>query len=348
MSSHEVLFRIYYLLKHQPHSIQELHEKLLEEKFDLSKRSVYRYVERLAESLRNGTEVLDIEEDMYNKQYFFVRSLNPAGQFSQNEWLLFLNNYFVFKSIFNLSTDEINLNKRILNHSLSNIPLKAQMTSVLDYSEDMLFASRFGELNLNDLQKRVLYKFLYYRFTNCPIQIDQYTSLVKDNRFLPLPGTPLIAVDIFLHKGNYCLRLLDMDDVLHALEIDMIYSISKVKSIDKTLNIKEIKARDSVRFGYHPPLVSGVHEVKFLFPPNPGEHVIHRNWHPSQQFKRLPDNFIEFTMRVEINIELLGWIGMWLDNVKVLGPALLVDMMADRVRAMSDILEENQRPVNNG
>ena len=40
-------------------------------------------------------------------------------------------------------------------------------------------------------------------------------------------------------------------------------------------------------FGYHLPLVKGVHKVILEFPPNPGGHILNRFWHASQKMEKL-------------------------------------------------------------
>lgn len=349
MSGQDILFRIYYLLKSRPHSVQALHTELLKAGIKISKRSVYRYIERLMGSLDIKTEILEMEEDNNNKHFFFIRSLQTPRLLSQNEWLLFLNNFFIFKTIFNLSQDEISLNERILNHSMSSIPLKAQKTSIINYSEQVISSTRFGELNLSNHQKRVLYKFMNYLAADSMIQIDQYSSLMKDNRFVPPIQSPLVPVDIMFHKGNYCLRVISLADrLLHSLEIEMVQSISYIPKEECYFEIEKLKQEIEHRFGYHLPLISGIHHVRLLFPPNPGEHIIHRKWHPSQSFTRLPNGYIEFEMSVEINIELIGWIGMWLENVQILAPPVLIEMMEDHVMSTLEVIRGKNGPVNNG
>lgn len=232
---------------------------------------------------------------------------------------------------------------------MSSIPLKAQKTSIINYSEQLISSTRFGELNLGNYQKRVLYKFMNYLVAESMIQIDQYSNLMIDNRFVPPVQSPLIPVDILFHRGNYCLRVISLADRnLHSLEIEIIQSISHIPKVEYSIDIEEMRHGDTHRLGYHPPLVSGVHQVRLLFPPNPGEHIIHRKWHTTQSFTRLPNGYIEFELRVEINIELIGWIGMWLDNVQIISPPVLVEMMEDRVKSVLEVISSKKGPVNNG
>ncbi len=349
MANQDILFRIYYLLKTRPYSIAALHRKLTMEGVAISKRSVYRYIDRLATALNNGTELIEVENDIGGKQYFFIRNIEHQEPITQNDWLLYLNNFFIFKQLFNLSQDEINLNQRILNSLQGNAPLKAQLTSIINYSDEAVESTHFGEVKLSNRDKRLLYKFLYYLISGSIFQIDNYTEYVRNNQFIPKIQTPLKPVDVLVHKGNYCIRCVSLNDrLLHSLEIESLVSISRVGVATQDVDVTEILKQDDYRFGYHHPLVNGVHEVKLLFPEIPGEHVISRMWHPSQRFTRFPDGFIEFRMKVEINIELLGWIGMWLENVKVLEPPILVEMMHDKFRSMLEIIEQNRKPFNNG
>jgi predicted DNA-binding transcriptional regulator YafY len=53
-------------------------------------------------------------------------------------------------------------------------------------------------------------------------------------------------------------------------------------------------------------------------------------------------------MRVEINVELIGWIMMWMDNVQVIEPSILKDMVLEKLKTMKSIHEHKMDPRNNG
>ena len=81
---------------------------------------------------------------------------------------------------------------------------------------------------------------------------------------------------------------------------------------------------------------------------NPGSHVLNRNWHPNQKIKQLSNGTIELSFDSEINIELVGWIAMWLDNVKVVSPNELKILLKEKLDRVYDIMNADLLPTNNG
>ena len=56
----EIALKIYFLLKEKPYSVDELFQKLKIEDILISKRSVYRYLEKLEHSLNSEVETIEI------------------------------------------------------------------------------------------------------------------------------------------------------------------------------------------------------------------------------------------------------------------------------------------------
>ena len=125
----------------------------------------------------------------------------------------------------------------------------------------------------------------------------------------------------------------------------MIDAINYHSKTAGNLNKKEIIPPT---FGYHPPIVDGVFEIILQFPANHGEHIRNRFWNKSQRFEKLEDGSIQMYLTSEINIELIGWISMWLDNVKILKPEVLKNHFMEKLNNMVLINNDKLDAINNG
>ena len=191
---------------------------------------------------------------------------------------------------------------------------------------------------------------MYYFSQNACLEITNYSLAVKSNQYIPEINTALIPLKIWYHRGNYAFSFYSLiDEKSYTIEIDMIDAIGFSKEkYNKSIFSAELEKLNNNSFGYHLPLVKGVQKVILEFPPNPGGHILNRFWHASQKMEKLENGHVILHLLVEINIELIGWIAMWLDNVKIIAPEILKTEFKNRLINMNKILIENSKPINNG
>lgn len=349
-SPQEILIKIYFLLKEKPYAVEDLHQKLVSLEIELSKRSIYRYLEKLEVALNYENEILEIETEENNKKSYLIRQPKKEFILPNGEWINFLNNNYIFQSNFNFTETDKSVNNKILEVIKSKAPLKSQIVSLLNSTNNFYDSTNFGEIMLTNQHKKLVYKFLYYFSTNCSITIKKYSDSVVDQGNIPLINSPLLPLKIWYHRGNYSFSFFSSEESkVYTLEIDMIESISYHEYNEDFLTPKEnLLSGIENNFGYHSPLIKGVHEIVLQFPPNPGEHIKNRFWHKNQRFERLQDGTIQMHFETEINIELIGWIGMWLDNVKILKPEILKSHFMKKLNNMVLINNNKLDTVNNG
>ena len=345
-SPQEIALKIYFLLKEKPYTVEDLFHKLKLLDIIISKRSVYRYLEKLEFSLNSEEETIEIEIEEKNKKTFFINPISKDLKISQSDWVSYINNNYIFQSNYNFSIEEKEINRKIVDFIQAKAPIKSQIISNLKLKNYYYESTSFGELIMNDKHKKVLFKLLYYLSNNCSIGVVQYSDSVVQNNNIPEQNEELIPLKIWYHRGNYSISFFSVkDEKIYTLELDMIEAINYQTKTLKELNKKEIIPPT---FGYHPPIVDGIFEIILQFPPNPGEHISNRFWHKSQRFKRLNDGTIQMNFETEINIELIGWISMWLDNVKIIKPELLKYHFMKKLNNMVLINTDKLDAINNG
>lgn len=349
MGTFELTFKIYHLLKQKNYTIIQLHERLLAEKKDISIRTLYRKVMAIQEALIDTNEFLDIEIDARNVNNYSVKTNSKNYNLKNSDWIDYINSVVIFKNNFNIKKDSF-IHNMFLNSIHNDAPLKSLLVSLLNEQLDFYQTTNFGELILTKKLKKNLFKFIYYYTRKCVVSIQNYSDSVKNNSRIPSLNEPLIPIKIVYHRENYNLILYAINtSTTYSLELDMIDNLSYVAApTNSNFPEKVLQNISNYSFGYHPSFDDTVYDIKLVFPSNPGEHVINRFWHKSQKHKRLEDGSIEFYLTCKIDIELLGWIMMWMDNVKIIEPQLLKELYLNRLQNIEIIYHENKLPNNNG
>jgi hypothetical protein len=343
----EIAFKIYFLLKEKPHSVTDLHLRLQKYDIQLSKRSIYRYLEKIETSLNTEEENIEVEMVDKNKKIFFVKSNSKDIKLTQGDWVNFINSNYIFQSNYKFSEEQQEINSKILSLIKSKAPIKSQLISNLNADNAFYESTGFGELIMNNKYKKNLFKLIYYYSNQCDVKITKYSDSVINNQEIPKINTPLIPYKIWYHRGNYSISLYSsIQKKAYTIEIDMIDSINYHSKHPKNIVIKELD--ELMSFGYHPSIVDGIQQIVLQFPSNPGEHIMNRFWHKSQRFEKLNDGTVLMYITTNINIEVIGWISMWLDNVKIIQPTSLKTYFEEKLNNMLLINANLLNPVNNG
>lgn len=335
-SPQKIAVLIHSLLREQPLDIGEIYEKLKSLGINISRRSVYRYMDKLNSSISINKEILEVEVLDKNKRKYFIRKDEIKSSFSDKEWIHFINNLLLFKSNFGLSGTEKDMLNEMVSLIQTNAPLKSQLLSLLESSSEIFKCTRFGELNNQEKIRDNLFKFIYYFSQNVKLKISKYSPLVALNEDLPEINEELIPVKIWYHRGNYALRFFSSKSgKIFSVEIDMIDKLDFCKNSYTPKELMRISKSDSVHtFGYHQPLMLGEYNIVLQFQPAPGSHIANRIWHPNQKFSILKNGWVKMEFKAEINIELLGWIAMWLDDVQVIAPHELKEILKEKYTKM--------------
>ena len=72
-----------------------------------------------------------------------------------------------------------------------------------------------------------------------------------------------------------------------------------------------------------------------------------RNWHPKQSFEVINNGNIIMSFESDLNIELVGWVMMWMENVKVLNPPALKHIIKTKAEKIALLYSTDTNPVNN-
>ncbi len=343
-------FKLYYLLKKKPQSIETLLEQCNIVGFKISVRSIYRHVLKIEKSLDQSIEILETEIVGYRKQVFFIRSVNNTdiiSKLSDSEWTLLITHLFL-----NTKTSHKNFSQNKEFGELAEkiklkSPLKVKEIFPLETFNKQLFNTHFGQANFTANQQKLLIDLMWCINNNVHFEINEYeTFTTKNYTNQPKVGELLIPVKAIYHRNDFILKCYSVKSKkIYKLEFDKIKKISIHHSNFKLTNIE--MENDGQDFGFHPPISKTVYRIKLLFPPTPGGFIMNRFWHKSQKFKERKGGFILMTLDVRICIELLGWIMQWMDNVQILSPVIIKNIIGQRIENMKQINDNKILPISN-
>ncbi len=346
---------VYRIIKRRPASAQEIFEELQKQSFSnqkhaVSKRSVYRYLKRLEDFVLSEDEVLSHQLDRHGRKVYFIQNKIVVQDIKVSEYIDMIN-WMIINDPISASSHSVFFSK-LRDLVFKTLHPKIQMLLPEDFPE-VLSPTRFGEVFLNDVNKESLFEFVKCIHQNGIICVREYTELVVQNNQIPEVGKYLKPLRILFSRGAHIFLLSELDNSeYYALEIDMVkkWSVILDREIGNKRELNEGSYSEflNFKFGHHNSIVPGIHKVVLKFPPNPGNHVRNRHWHSTQFFTILENQFVLMSMRVEINVELIGWIMMWMDNVQVIEPSILKDMVLEKLKTMKSIHEHKMDPRNNG
>jgi len=343
----KILFEIFHELQRRIHSIDSLHAYLVKSDYSVGKRSIYRYIDELYEALNPALYQLESEVGSDKVKWFSIKPVEARELIATSEWIEIFMVLSQFKDLFLTRLEKKQTVERLIDLLIANGPVKAGVLVRKWLANDMIEVSNFGEVLLTPELKKNIYKFLNYHQEASTFQITAYAFDLAHNKQVPPLHDALFPVRLHYHRGNYVFEVYSIAlNQIFNLEVDMVKGL---KLADQ--NIGKYERRESPKkelFGYHKSIIDQTRLVVLKFPPTPGFHVKNRLWSKNQEIQELEDGSVILKFKTEINIELLGWIMMWLDNVQILEPKELKTLYSNHLDRMTQINQSLLNPINNG
>ena len=99
----------------------------------------------------------------------------------------------------------------------------------------------------------------------------------------------------------------------------------------------------SYKFGLSPAYDgTGLEHIVIKVSPILRDYFKNIDWHHTQNINNEKDGSLIFEMDAYINDELLGWILSWKENIKVLEPKVLIDLMLKKIKNIETLYLNRQ------
>lgn len=341
----ERLLKIYARLKRSPATIEMLQEWACRNGIEISDRTLYRDMQHLENFMLLDGERLVVSKGEKNKKTWKIefRGNDRLTEFDINSYLLFTN--FLPRSIAESRTASLDRIKEVYYQTYS----KSRFQDFASYAIDQLKSTRFGEFQGNEHYAKTLEDMLWSMRNRRELDIRKVdldiTSLSRSVLF-PMKFLP---VKLVYHRGVVHLGGFDKKSkklILLALSQITEYKLTNIP-FKNTLLLKKYEDEIIKRFGITENQDDEVYDIELEFSEILGHFVKNDYWHPTQKcIQKENGNFI-MTMRCGINRELVGWIFMWMTNVRVLKPKILKDIMLKKCQEILSDYESAKPLISN-
>lgn len=339
------LLKIYALLRHQPVTIEILKHWAARNNISISERTFYRDLQVLERSVLMPDEEIVVAVGEKNKKTWKIeyRGNDKLTEFDINSYLLFSN--FLPLPLVKSRTESLNRIRDVYYKSYS----KSRFEDFAAYATNQLSSTRFGEFQGDIHYAKTLEDMLWCLRNHreldlCKVDFDITSisqSVVFPMKFLP--------IKLVYHRGVVHLGGFDKESqklILLALSQITEYRLTNHPFRHESL-LSHFEAEMQSRFGITETMNGEVYDVKLEFSEALGCFIKDNYWHPTQQMEQQKNGNFIMTMRCGINRELVGWIFMWMTNVRVISPPELKECVMAKYREVVDDYEKDKPLVSN-
>ena len=339
------LLKIYNLLKRRPVTIEYLKTWAENHHIQISERTFYRDLSVLENSMLADDEQIVVSRGEKNKKTWKIefKGDDKLTEFDINSYLLFSN--FLPKPIVESRTESLLRMKELFYKTYS----KSRFEDFADYAGKQLESTRFAEFHGDEGYPKLLEDLLWSIRTNREIELLKVdfdiTSISKSVAF-PMKFLPIKLVYHrgVVHLGGYEKKSKKL--ILLALSQITKYKLTNIPFKCLPL-LKKFDEEMLNRFGITENMDDEVYDIELEFSEMLGCFVKNDYWHPTQNFVQKENGNFIMTLRCGISRELVGWIFMWITNVRVLNPPILKQIVLDKYREVITDYETEKPLVSN-
>ena len=339
------LLKIYALLKRQPVTVDLLRTWAKKNNIQISERTFYRDLDVLENSVLAEGEELVVTVGEKNKKTWKIefRGNDKLTEYDINSYLLFTK--FLPLPLVESRVESLDRIKEIFYTTYS----KSRFEVFAAYADSQLISTQFGEFHGDDryakLVEDVLWAIRNHRVLH---QVEAHYDITAISSSVTFP-LHLLPIKLIYHRGMVHIGGYEKESgrlLILALSQITSYQLSNISFKLAPLLIK-FEEDMQKRFGITDNINGEVYDIRLEFSEMLGNFVKCERWHPTQQFSQLDNGNFIMTMRCGINRELVGWIFMWMTNVRVLEPPILRDMILAKYREVLDDYETGKPLVSN-
>lgn len=171
-------------------------------------------------------------------------------------------------------------------------------------------------------------------------------ELVKDDETghnLDLDASKLIVcpVKLILHRASYYLACMNCKTkTVEVYGIRQLVQINLSKSFSDFKNMKNAVDQElNKRFGVTKNIDDQVYDIEIEFTSATGRFIEDHHWHSSQKITKTNGTYL-MTMHCGINRELMGWLFLWMYNVRIIRPKILKSLYKQTLQECESTLKE--------
>lgn len=333
----ERLTRIYNRLRTGPVTIPIISKWAKSANLKVSERQLYRDLNDLQFwHMADGERVVEIAGEKNKKTWKleYVESSERITEFDINSFFLFKN--FVPDSIQLHRKGSMEKFEQILYKNFSNNKYQKQVEA----AELYLRKSNCQDSNYGEIEHNIFEQMLWALQNGREIIVlaDEINATNIDFSKYPLP-VRLLPFEMIFHRGRVYISGLHLDtgklliyNVTDSLKIELTNDAFSRKKY-----LKKYKEQLACRFFISEIKNDKVYNIKLEFSEGYGFSMQKVFLHPTAKWQQLKNGNYLLQMRCGITRELIGYLGYSLDQVKVLQPKALRDLVMKKFKDALDL-----------
>lgn len=338
MSAHlERLFRIYNRLRRGPVTIEIISNWARTAGINVSERQLYRDLNQLKSlQLAEGENLVEYTDEKNRKTWKleYKEASEKLTRYDINSW--FLLKSFAPYAVLEQRKSSIDkfehvlyktLSKNKFQHSVQANELYLRRTKYMD--------NKFGEVEHQQMED------LIWALHNQKVVIIESDLINAANNHLPPEAFPvrMFPLELIFHRGRVHIGGLAPDHnqlLIYPMDRNLVFRLTN-DTFSRKKYEKAYARKIEPYFGISTPMDNKVYHIKVEFTRGFAESFMNFFWHDSQQWKPLKNGNYMLHLHCGIGRELLGFIALGLDMVKVHAPKVLKDMVVKKMQVTADI-----------
>lgn len=338
------MLRIYDRLRQSPVTLDVLYDWIKKSGMDVSRRTLYRYLDGLETSINFHGEKLKVYNNEFNKKVWkieFDESAILLNQFDINSYYILRN--FIPQSL--SSPREESLKK--LDELIYGLSSKSRFQMNVDANNLAFIRTNYIDANYSHSEHEMLEDMIWAIQHHRKIRVEEFNW---DLRFLPEGfDTEMLALPLKLlfHFGlmYLCVFIEEIDKVCILPITNIIRtSVTSITFTPSQYYCRLEKYLDST-FGIIANYDDKIYDIDIEFADTTGQYIKTMNWHKSQSFEHLPNGNVLMHLHCGINREIIGFVMYFLNNARVLKPAKLKKLVIEKLRQTMENYESEEALV---
>ncbi len=323
----ERLLRIYNRLRRGPVTIEIISKWAKGAGINISNRQLYRDLNSLQHlHFAEGENVVEFVDEKNRKTWKLEYEGNSESltRYDINSFFLFRN--FIPASIQQHRKDSIEKFEKILYKNLSKNKYQKQAEA----NELFLRKTNYYDNLYGDIEHKLIEELLWALQNKRVLNIldnEVNTSNVDKDQF-PFP-VKLMPFELLFHLGR--VHIAGLEATKKKLLIYVVDKSLKIEptndSFDRKKYLSTYQKQIDIRFGLSEPTTNKIYNIKIEFTGSYALSAKNFHWHKTAQWKKLRNDNYMLQMQCSIGRELIGFLALGLDKVKVSQPKVLKDLL---------------------
>ena len=333
---------LFELLQNEPLTIVNIIAKFKEKKITISSRQLYRDIDCIEKYYLRPQEKLLISASEHNRKTFRLITQNTKIDLTNRDIVAFQLTRSASPSY--LMKNRVDSMQKFRLVYQSFIEKNSAFYSFMQEQQNA--RSNFYEAQYDPMYDEKIDTIVWAISNYKKIWIKDLegdaTSISKKNKTKFL----FKAVKLIYHRGNHFVAgFTSSDDTFIILDISKITSLEMTDRsfLHKELFEKTEKELNN-RFGVTQNMDDKTYDIILEISSITGDFIKQYHWHPSQEFLKLSNGNWQLKLHCGINRELIGWIFMWMTNIKIRKPILLKNLFIKQIDEMK-VLNANDKTL---